>query len=116
MKYLSRVLSLCFCCLALFGCIQNQAFAASTWDGTGSSSQPYLIYTEEDLRRVAEGVQAGNTYKDLHFSLSDNIALSEEWIPIGTAETYFCGTFDGNGYTISNLKASEVIIWDCLLM
>ena len=40
-------------------------------------------------------------------TLQDNINLKDvEWIPIGTKEKPFTGTFDGNGKTISNLKVT----------
>ena len=37
-------------------------------------------------------------------SLGDDIALTETWMPIGTADHPFRGVFHGNGHTISGLK------------
>jgi hypothetical protein len=43
------------------------------------------------------------------YVLTDNIALTGEWTPLGNGNNtanYFTGTFDGNGYTISGLAIS----------
>ena len=32
---------------------------------------------------------------------------NQEWIPIGTSDKSFSGSFDGQGYTISNLKITR---------
>ena len=38
------------------------------------------------------------------FILKNDIELTSEWTPIGTGSaSYFAGTFDGNGHTISGL-------------
>lgn len=40
--------------------------------------------------------------------LTANIDMKNEtWIPIGTSDKYFRGEFDGNGYTISNMKVQN---------
>ena len=69
-------------------------------DGAGTDSDPYLITDWNDftdLRTLSSG--------DYHFQLTTNLDFAEygaAWIPIGTAASPFCGTFDGNGYVISN--------------
>ncbi len=79
--------------------------------GSGSSQDPFQIETVEQLAAVT-----GAWYKDKHFILTENIDLSaylsEEgdgwndgagWLPIGTSDSPFTGTFDGEGHTISGL-------------
>ncbi len=45
---------------------------------------------------------------DGKYILMNDISLDEaEWIPLGTSTTPFSGFFDGNGYTISNLKITS---------
>jgi hypothetical protein len=38
------------------------------------------------------------------FTLTKDIELTQEWVSIGSnSASYFAGTFDGNGHTISNM-------------
>ncbi len=46
--------------------------------------------------------------QQINFVLAANIDLGNQpWTPIGTEENNFVGTFDGNGYSISNLNIVE---------
>ena len=72
------------------------------------------IGTLEELKAFANDVNVnGNGYSGKTVVLTANIDLNnEEWTPIGQAggngaATYFCGRFDGKGYTISNLKITN---------
>lgn len=77
--------------------------------GTGTSDDPFLIYTAQHLDLIGQN-QAD---WDKHFKMMDNIDMHDlgdmEFHIIGfyngTYETNkaFTGSFDGNGYTISNL-------------
>ena len=72
--------------------------------GSGTSSSPYIIKTLAQLQFFANQVNNGTTYSGQYIRLGANISLpSSNWTPIGTSSRYFRGTFDGNGYTISNL-------------
>lgn len=65
----------------------------------------YFISTVEQLRALATEVNGGTTFSGMQIKLSNDIDLkSEEWMPIGRSGKAFQGTFDGCGYTISNLK------------
>ena len=65
----------------------------------------YFISTVEQLRALATEVNGGTTFTGMQIKLSNDIDLkSEEWTPIGRKDKAFQGTFDGCGYTISNLK------------
>ena len=65
----------------------------------------YFISTVEQLRALATEVNGGTTFAGMQIKLSNDIDLkSEEWTPIGRKDKAFQGTFDGCGYTISNLK------------
>ena len=87
--------------------------------GKGTAENPYEIRNAEDLKLLAkkingnETANSGVTYKDKHFKLTANIDLKkEEWTPIGTVINNgkdakpFKGTFDGDGYKITNLKVT----------
>ncbi|MCL2511775.1 MAG: autotransporter-associated beta strand repeat-containing protein, partial [Bacteroidales bacterium] len=81
--------------------------------GTGTSGDPILICTAQDLAMLATVVNAGNTdYNDKHYILNNDIDLSaygaswndgEGWIPIGSGSNPFKGVFDGNGKVITGL-------------
>lgn len=86
-----------------------------------SSDNP-VIGNLAQLKAFRDAVNNGNTYEGVTIKLADNIDLgNEEWTPIGTG-TYttsnyapaedsnvFCGVFDGNNKTISNLKITKTI-------
>ena len=90
--------------------------------GSGTQADPYIIANIDALKAFRDRVNAGNTYAGKVFKLTADIDLNnEEWEPIGlfsyrtksdgTGETVspkkpFCGTFDGDNHTISNLKMS----------
>jgi Cadherin-like beta sandwich domain/S-layer homology domain len=75
--------------------------------GDGTKENPYIIETPAQLDKV-------RNYLDAHFRLEADIDLShysdgEGWDPIASGfntsnpDTLFTGSFDGNGFTISNL-------------
>lgn len=61
------------------------------------------IYSAADLAAFRSIVDSGNKFNDKTVTLMANIDLKNEpWTPINN----FYGTFDGNGYTISNLNVT----------
>ncbi|WP_337557462.1 fimbrillin family protein [Phocaeicola plebeius] len=67
----------------------------------------YTVYTDDGLMAWAEAAQ-GNP--SLNCTLTHDIDLSgSEWEPVafGDIDTYYTGTFDGNGHTISNLAITK---------
>ncbi|MBO5431481.1 InlB B-repeat-containing protein, partial [Methanocorpusculum sp.] len=83
--------------------------AAGFSGGDGSSSTPYLISDETDLRQLATDVNGGTNYASNYFELTQNIALNGEWTPIGNSNSnYFRGTFDGAGYTVNGFSITQV--------
>lgn len=79
------------------------------------SSATYIIKNADDLMNFASKVNAGNS--NINAILEADIDMSGyDWIPIGlstdedvdaTSTKPFCGTFDGNGYKISNISIPE---------
>lgn len=60
----------------------------------------YLVFTEEQLRAISSG-QYG---MDKDFMQQADIQMStDEWIPIGTHDKPFTGSYQGNGYEIKGL-------------
>lgn len=98
--------------------------------GEGSEEKPFLIKNREQLMGLSELTAMGMTvpdaggadypgdYAGCYFALGANIDLQgADWIPIGfyrdsseangEVQTVFTGDFDGNGYTIKNLKLNR---------
>lgn len=84
--------------LALLLSINLVSFSAYA-QGTGTESDPYLITTPQELQNINKNTSAS-------YKLAANIDLKNmDFIPIGNAESgSFKGTFDGAGFTVSNLN------------
>ena len=71
----------------------------------------YEIATPAALKWLADEVNSGNNYfEGKTIKLTNDIDLNNvEWTPIGsfTLDHGFMGNFDGNGYTIKNLKITD---------
>lgn len=65
-------------------------------EGDGSEETPFLITTQEELELISD-------FPKCHFELKNDIILEDNFVPLCTYGKEFTGTFDGNGYTISNL-------------
>ena len=103
----------------------NAENAADAWDGkiaekfaggTGTESDPYQISNGAELAYLAQQVNAGESYSDKYFTLTNDIDLgSKEWTPIGNENENwdgykFEGTFDGDGHTICNLNVPDTAL------
>lgn len=75
--------------------------SARELSGLGTAKTPYIVNDAVDMALVAENVAAGASYKGEYLSLSSDIALGTGFVPIGSAEAPFSGTFSGNGFKIS---------------
>lgn len=89
------------------------AVATEFAGGDGTEENPYQISNAAELAHLADKVnnqQSEPKYE--YYILTDNIDLGyEEWIPIGlygNGNQYFKGSFDGNGYTISDLNITDI--------
>ena len=80
----------------------------------GSETTIYIT-TAQQLKRLADEVNAGDSKSDKTYLLANDIDLSgyPNWTPIGTfnpnspqANCPFSGVFDGQGYSITGLKMS----------
>jgi len=88
--------------------------------GDGSNSEPYLITSVADLKKMSDMINAGTApYADagMNYRLTADIALPTpkpgsvgNLTPIGTNAKKFRGNFDGNGKTISNLTIDNTSI------
>lgn len=89
-KIVSMVLLISFIC--------GLSVNVSAYSGIGTESNPYVITTPKDLMNMKNDLSA-------HYVLGNNIDMSDAWYePVGNdIDGAFTGSFDGRGYTISNL-------------
>ncbi len=85
-----------------------QDIQLSQLSGSGTAGNPYIITNANELNAVRKDLNA-------HYRLGNDIELADSviwdnfqgWQPIGTNVAHFKGSFDGNGFTISNLAISR---------
>lgn len=101
-------------------CLYSQSMFAevSKWNGTSSDTSWYNeaatdfhLYTAAQLKGLADIVNDGTSdFRGKTIYLENDIDLSNyPWTPIGYAyynQKTFCGSFNGLGHTISNIKIS----------
>ncbi len=81
--------------------------------GIGTVDEPFEVSTLEQINEI-------RNYTDAHFTLMNNIDASSTsgwngglgFEPIGTSTDPFTGSFDGNGFIISNLTMSRPDEWN----
>lgn len=102
----------------------NRGPVAEKFEGLGTERSPYVISTAAELRKLSDDVAGGKSYRGEYFILANDIVINknvldengelssasssfEEWIPIGSERTPFCGNFNGDGYTISGIYVND---------
>ena len=90
----------------------NLNSAATNYMNSASASFNMTVADPESLiKRINSVEDLQNMKNDLTFAyvLNTNLDLSsvENWDPIGNDDHNFTGSFDGNGYSISNLTSSH---------
>lgn len=74
-------------------------FTQNTADGT------YKIATKEDLAKLAQLLSiARNNCANATFRQENDITCDNTYAPIGTETCNFCGTYDGNGKSLSGIS------------
>ncbi len=97
------------------------SFVADTWylhlvkfefEGKGTSDVPYIIKDASDLALLSyvinNNIEAGEEkvqYSKAYYQLKNDIDMGTDYffVPIGTTESPFAGTFDYNYFAIENL-------------
>lgn len=93
----------------------NYDALANAWNGSigevpAEENGVITITTGAELAAFADSVNNGTSYSGKTVQLGADINLgNQKWTPIGSVNTaaYFQGTFDGQGYTISNLYVDD---------
>lgn len=87
--------------------------SASALTGSGTSNDPYMISTADDLDQFRNIVNSwyqqawGVLTQDIDLSQLTDETERENWTPIGNNTDKYTGTFDGAGYEIRNLKINR---------
>ena len=83
--------------------------------GSGTSASPYLIHNSTHLRNLQKLTTLGLFSSASCFKLDASFTWDDAnnpLLPIGSDDQPFDGTFDGQGYTITNLVVSGKNTWD----
>ena len=67
--------------------------------GSGTEEDPYRIGSTSDWNILKTNVSSGQTYKNEFVRLTANVSIGNSMV--GTADKPFCGTFDGQGHTLT---------------
>ena len=89
-------------------------------DGSGTPASPYEIPDLATLERARDlmnvNTTAAATYRSASYVLTDDIEMSEKygegkksWTPIGTYDTPFTGTFDGQDHSIGCISMRLIL-------
>lgn len=88
--------------------IPSTVFASGGWGEDYDSKEEFTINSVDELKTFAEMVNNGKSFSGKKVTLNEDINLEgESWIPIGTSENAFAGTFNGNENKISNLTIND---------
>lgn len=101
----------------------DETVAAENFEsGNGTSTDPYIIASASQLKRLIEDLVGGVLYSsDTYFKLVTDINITtSEWTPIGNGLNYcFVGNFDGNNKkitgTLQNDKRVELGFFGCVV-
>ncbi len=99
-----------FLALYLLACVSApSAMGTAAFDGgDGSEEQPFRISSAAGLAALND--YCGAAHRDKHFILTRDIAVGEDWTPIGShsaaddGQGAFQGKLDGRGHAVSHLS------------
>ena len=91
--------------VAIDGISEEFASQNYPWYQEGMTDGEFVIKNEVELYQVGLLVAGGHNFAGETVTLGNDITINsyDNWIPIGTEDKPFSGTFDGAGYTILNL-------------
>lgn len=100
MKKLTTFIAILFLAV-LAAAASNNSFT----QGQGTAEDPFIVSNAQELDQV-------RNYPGAYFIQTEDISLTDfqvglGWEPIGTIENPFTGHYNGNGYSISNLRITR---------
>ncbi|MGN0813430.1 MAG: hypothetical protein ACI4MQ_07980 [Candidatus Coproplasma sp.] len=93
---------------------------ATVGDNSADSELVYITVTNARIRDIADEIELRNALSGEtaashlynNYRLTANVELTSAWVPYIDQNNGFAGTFDGNGYTISNLTITSNGGWN----
>ncbi len=105
MKYLSRPLAILLSAIFILTAMPLTASASQdTWD---PDNGVYDISTEADLLAFRDALDNESHFEDKTVNVLQDINMTQTYVSPysnGSKDVQFCGTFNGNNHTISNLN------------
>ncbi|MBQ9948966.1 MAG: hypothetical protein IJO91_11320, partial [Oscillospiraceae bacterium] len=109
-----------------FSAAAERTYAPAVWSGNSDiswyeeSREEFTLASAEQLAGLAQLVNSGTSFEGKIVNLGCDIKLNsgnfdkngvydgerseiKDWTPIGRKNSYFKGTFDGNGHTVSGI-------------
>jgi len=78
--------------------------------GDGSSSNPYTVSNEADLHCISKGLDDHYTQtSDIDLSMTESWHGGQGFLPIGSYNNIFRGSYDGNNHEIKNLYINKTL-------
>ena len=104
MKHFKHQIHVAVVLYSIFYLLTSISYAGDYGGGSGTTDDPYLVYTAGQLNTIGLNQEDW----DKHFKLMADIDLQafadSSFHLIGTQEHPFQGVFDGNGHTLSNFS------------
>ena len=90
--------------------LAEDTIAGGFGGGSGTAEDPFLITSTAHLEHLAALVNYGIDFSGQELlqigDLTFHCTAEDPWVPIGTENAPFRGSYNGNGYTISGLYAA----------
>ena len=113
-KILRSVSTLIFL-IIIFNTTTVKAQTADAPTGSGTSGDPYLIATLNNLYWVTQTTSSWNKYflqtADIDASSTSGWGGGSGFSPIGNSTTQFTGTYDGDGHTITGIFINRSTVY-----
>ena len=91
------------------GAWDGSSISSSYHSGSGTVSDPYIIFSGKEFAYFISQLNAGLSTKDLYFEITSNIDLGGHQISVicPTESSSFDGHLNGNGHKISNFSLAQ---------
>lgn len=77
--------------------------------GSGTSSDPYRLYTQQDMELLDKWVETGVFPKGGYCRMEQDIVIEDSWSGLGSEEKPFNGDFDGNDFRLTLPEGSHAV-------
>ena len=77
--------------------------------GSGTASDPYRLYTQQDMELLDKWVETGVFPKGGYCRMEQDIVIEDNWSGLGSEEKPFNGDFDGNDFRLTLPEGSSAV-------